>query len=128
MSPWGGQQRTKDGQLCPGSHREARQSQGKDQSEHPQDQAAEPNSVRTGQEAVFCSNAGFSLACRLGAVKALSTKGSLKQGQMPHTPSCEDGGHVPSSRGPHWLAQGGRVEKILVGARGAWVMAGVPQA
>lgn len=87
-----------------------------------------PNSVRTGQEAVFCSNAGFSLACRLGAVKALSTKGSLKQGQMPHTPSREDGGHVPSSRGPHWLAQGGRVEKILVGARGAWVMAGVPQA
>lgn len=87
-----------------------------------------PNSVRTWQEAVFCSNTGFSLACRLGAVKALSTKGSLKQWQMLHTPSCEDGGHVPSSRGPHWLAQGGRVEKILVGARGAWVMAGVPQA
>lgn len=43
-------------------------------------------------------------------------------------PSYEDGGHIPSSRGPHWLAQGGRVEKMLVGMRGARVMAGVPQA
>lgn len=38
-----------------------------------------PSTIRTRQEAVLCSNAGFSLACRLDTVKAWSTKGSLKQ-------------------------------------------------
>lgn len=90
---------------------------------HPQDQAGGSSlqqcRVQPDTQACWCAS---SLSTK--GVTDVSTKAMT---DVPY-PSCEDGGHVPSSRGPHWLAQGGRVEKMLVGVRGAWIMAGVPQA
>lgn len=149
----------REGQLCSGSHSEARQSL-EEPNWHPGLRGSrvaassvpgrEGSSLNLG--AAPCSNARLpgrlesGLGAKLSGLRA-ETKGPLLRsraaghwgpsplpgatlpgcGKHAPPPRYDERGHIPSSRGPHWLAQGRRVN-MLVGIWGAPIGTGVHEA